>query len=153
MSPLLPSPSTDKKNDLSEAPPSLSEEKLSSRRHFMKGAAVLSGAKLASGVICMDANPELLELCTQFHALERLSQELWDETNPSLWTDLLHNQQLLAERIIAFSPTTLREFRALARAIMGWTPNMPLEDIDDLTGRDSQLLFCLLRNLVGANAK
>jgi hypothetical protein len=91
---------------------------------------------------------ELLQLCAQFNILERINRELWELDDPSFWSDLLEKQAALALKISVRPPMTLQGYRAVARALTGWTPGMPSDEIAELTDRDAQLLTFLLWSLV-----
>jgi hypothetical protein len=95
---------------------------------------------------------QLIALCHEFRALERLSRDMWEIDDPDFSETLLARQQVLVARIKALPPRSAAEFRALARAVTGWFPGSAPWHIDDLFGADCELLSLLIRGLVETNA-
>ncbi len=119
-----------------------------SRRKLFKDMACLGGLQLVAGLTSAHRDYELLRLCAEFYQLERTSRDLWEYENPSFWAVLFQKQQVLADKICALQPKTLEGFKALARAITGWSPGMSDQDFEDINGSDAQLLGFLMRHLV-----
>ena len=91
---------------------------------------------------------ELFQLCSEFHILERINREYWHLEDPGFWSNLHTKQAELALKIGVRPPRTLQGYRAMARAITGWTPGIPSDEINDLSHYDTRLLTLLLRSLV-----
>lgn len=87
---------------------------------------------------------ELIALCAEFDALERKSIESG--------CDVAGEQAALAERIIATPPQTLEGFRALARSIVLWAPDMLDNSAGELGGLHGDLNSAMLRALTGGVA-
>jgi hypothetical protein len=100
---------------------------------------------------CRHDDITLLRLCSRFRSLERIIQASWTEEDEESWQDALEEQEILSAKIGAHRPRTLYEFQEVARALLGWTKGMPLDDIADLSGRDSYLLCFLLTSLVNGS--
>ena len=94
-------------------------------------------------------NSKLFDLCQRFSLLERVNRELCDVEVPGFWERVLELQTALAVKICAIQPRTLEDFRAIARALVGWTHDMDGGKMDDLNGCDGQLLSFLWSNLIG----
>ena len=91
---------------------------------------------------------ELFILCSDFNILERINREFWQREDPDFWSNLHKKHVELARKISVRPPRTLQGYRAVARAITGWTPGMPSDEISDLNHFDTKLLTFLLRSLV-----
>jgi len=91
---------------------------------------------------------ELFRLCSEYHILERINREFWQLEDPNFWVNLHKKHVELARKISVRPPRTLQGYRAVARAITGWTPGMPSDEISDLNHFDTKLLTFLLRSLV-----
>lgn len=93
-------------------------------------------------------NVELLFLCSKYIKLERICR---DETtrSDSDYLEKIHKQKMvLVDGISKMKPTTLSEFRAVARAMFGWRPNMKHIEFEDLNGCDAELIHLLINGLV-----
>jgi hypothetical protein len=95
-----------------------------------------------------DSDQELMQLCDRFNVLERHIRAIWLENDQSVWPKLAREQQEIVARIEDLPPKTLPGFQAVARAVIGWWPAMPEDQIGDLNDVDAHLMALLLRNLV-----
>jgi hypothetical protein len=91
---------------------------------------------------------ELLQLCDRFNVLERHIRTLWLSDDQNVWARLNSEQQEIVDKIEALPPKTLFGFQAVARALIGWWPEMPEDQIGDLNDIDANMMIFLLRNLV-----
>jgi len=108
--------------------------------------------KPRTGAAIHRGGSQLISLCHEFRALERLSRDRWEMDDPNFWETIFGRQQVLVTKIKATPPRSAAEFKALARALTGWFPGSGRCDVDDLFGADSELLSLLIRGLVETNA-
>ncbi len=147
---MAPSPTMPAQIEASEAVKWL--QSTPSRRNLLKATTALAGMPLLAGLTAPQRDCELIQLCEKFGELERTSRVSSDYENKEIWSALLQRQQALADRICAMKPATLEEFRALARAVTGWSHNMEDDELEDMNGRDEQLFAFLMRGLVEAKS-
>lgn len=93
-------------------------------------------------------NVELLQLCSEYVKLERICRDESNSRSDDYLSDIHKQKMELAAGIIDTKPTTLSEFRALARAMFGWRPSMTYIDLEDLNGCDAELIHLLINGLV-----
>ena len=117
---------------------------------MLAGAALLAGANLEHAQALPDA--ELIRLCAKFDALEQKRDESFsgiedDDERDAFVAPIVEQQDALTDQILEMQPRTLEGFKALARSIAIWAPDMI--DDSESTGLHSDLIRMLLLGLVG----
>jgi hypothetical protein len=136
---------------------------IQSRRAMLAGSgALLTGVTAFLAVLVSQAagpDAELIQLCSQIDVLEHARLATFtggaapmvqcSPEHDALLDGVANQQEVLADRIAEILPQTLEGFRAVARSIVLWAPDMANDSFGELGGLHGVLNSALLRGLIG----